>query len=120
MQKSNALPAPDASLNSASPNSEDETMTLAMLPSSSAGDELQDIWAKLQSAVMKRVQVEQFETWFRRAALTSVDDESVVLAVQNSFARDWLEKYYRDAKIGTIYEGTSNMQLQTIAKLLMK
>ncbi|HEY8195908.1 MAG TPA: acyl-CoA dehydrogenase, partial [Gemmatimonadales bacterium] len=25
------------------------------------------------------------------------------------------EKYYRDAKIGTIYEGTSNMQLQTIA-----
>lgn len=29
------------------------------------------------------------------------------------------EKYYRDAKIGAIYEGTSNMQLQTIAKLLM-
>ncbi|MEP7087151.1 MAG: acyl-CoA dehydrogenase family protein, partial [Gemmatimonadota bacterium] len=27
---------------------------------------------------------------------------------------------YRDAKIGTIYEGTSNMQLQTIAKLLLK
>jgi short/branched chain acyl-CoA dehydrogenase len=30
------------------------------------------------------------------------------------------EKFYRDAKIGTIYEGTSNMQLQTIAKLLFK
>lgn len=29
------------------------------------------------------------------------------------------EKYYRDAKIGAIYEGTSNMQLQTIAKLIM-
>jgi alkylation response protein AidB-like acyl-CoA dehydrogenase len=29
------------------------------------------------------------------------------------------EKYYRDAKIGTIYEGTSNMQLQTIAKGLL-
>lgn len=29
------------------------------------------------------------------------------------------EKYYRDAKIGAIYEGTSNMQLQTIAKLLL-
>lgn len=28
------------------------------------------------------------------------------------------EKYYRDAKIGKIYEGTSNMQLGTIAKLL--
>jgi alkylation response protein AidB-like acyl-CoA dehydrogenase len=30
------------------------------------------------------------------------------------------EKYYRDAKIGTIYEGTSNMQLLTIAKSLVK
>jgi alkylation response protein AidB-like acyl-CoA dehydrogenase len=31
-----------------------------------------------------------------------------------------VEKFYRDAKIGTIYEGTSNMQLNTIAKLLLK
>jgi len=31
-----------------------------------------------------------------------------------------VEKFYRDAKIGTIYEGTSNMQLHTIAKLLLK
>lgn len=31
-----------------------------------------------------------------------------------------VEKLYRDAKIGTIYEGTSNMQKQTIAKALMK
>lgn len=30
-----------------------------------------------------------------------------------------VEKFYRDAKIGTIYEGTSNMQLQTIAKLMI-
>jgi len=29
-----------------------------------------------------------------------------------------LEKFYRDAKIGKIYEGTSNMQLVTIAKLI--
>ena len=45
-----------------------------------------------------------------------------------SQAIDWLggvgftkqysaEKFYRDAKIGKIYEGTSNIQLQTIAKL---
>jgi len=30
-----------------------------------------------------------------------------------------VEKYYRDAKIGKIYEGTSNMQLQTIAKQIL-
>lgn len=31
-----------------------------------------------------------------------------------------VEKYYRDAKIGKIYEGTTNMQLSTIAKLLLR
>ena len=37
------------------------------------------------------------------------------------YTKDYpVEKFYRDAKIGTIYEGTSNMQLQTIAKALLK
>jgi alkylation response protein AidB-like acyl-CoA dehydrogenase len=37
------------------------------------------------------------------------------------FTREYpVEKYYRDAKIGTIYEGTTNMQLQTIAKLVLR
>lgn len=31
-----------------------------------------------------------------------------------------VEKYYRDSKIGKIYEGTSNMQLNTIAKILLR
>lgn len=31
-----------------------------------------------------------------------------------------VEKFFRDAKIGTIYEGTSNMQLQTIAKGVLR
>jgi alkylation response protein AidB-like acyl-CoA dehydrogenase len=36
------------------------------------------------------------------------------------FVKDYpVEKLYRDAKIGQIYEGTSNMQLQTIAKALL-
>ena len=37
------------------------------------------------------------------------------------YTKDYpVEKYYRDAKIGTIYEGTSNMQLSTIAKAILK
>ncbi len=36
------------------------------------------------------------------------------------FTKDYpVEKFFRDSKIGKIYEGTSNMQLQTIAKLVM-
>jgi len=38
----------------------------------------------------------------------------------NGFVRDYpAEKYYRDAKVGKIYEGTSNMQLMTIAKQVL-
>jgi alkylation response protein AidB-like acyl-CoA dehydrogenase len=37
------------------------------------------------------------------------------------YTKDYpVEKYWRDAKIGKIYEGTSNMQLATIAKLVIK
>ena len=46
---------------------------------------------------------------------------SVELHGGYGYTKDYpVEKYYRDAKIGTIYEGTSNMQLQTIAKQLLK
>jgi alkylation response protein AidB-like acyl-CoA dehydrogenase len=31
-----------------------------------------------------------------------------------------LEKFYRDCKVGSIYEGTTNIQLQTIAKILQQ
>lgn len=35
------------------------------------------------------------------------------------FTKDYpVEKFFRDCKIGTIYEGTSNIQLNTIAKFI--
>ncbi|XP_064639724.1 short/branched chain specific acyl-CoA dehydrogenase, mitochondrial-like [Lineus longissimus] len=37
------------------------------------------------------------------------------------FTKDYpIEKYYRDCKIGTIYEGTTNIQLNTIAKCIQQ
>ena len=37
------------------------------------------------------------------------------------YVKDYpVEKFYRDAKIGAIYEGTSNMQLQTIGRMILK
>lgn len=54
---------------------------------------------------------------------SEVAERSASLAIEFlggvGFTREFpVEKFYRDAKIGKIYEGTSNMQLQTIAKLL--
>ncbi len=38
----------------------------------------------------------------------------------NGFVKDYpVEKFYRDQKVGQIYEGTSNLQLQTIAKQIL-
>jgi alkylation response protein AidB-like acyl-CoA dehydrogenase len=49
-----------------------------------------------------------------------VASEAIEVFGGYGFTRDYpVEKYLRDAKIGKIYEGTSFMQLQTIAKLIL-
>ena len=51
----------------------------------------------------------------------SVSSTCIDLFGGYGFTKEYpVEKYYRDAKIGTIYEGTSNMQKQTIAKMLLR
>lgn len=50
-----------------------------------------------------------------------VTSQCVELFGGYGYSREYpVEKFYRDAKIGTIYEGTSNMQLGTIAKQMLK
>ncbi len=67
----------------------------------------------LQQAAMAKLFSSQVA---QRIASTAID-----LFGGYGFTREYpVEKFYRDSKIGTIYEGTSNMQLQTIAKNLMR
>lgn len=71
---------------------------------------------------------EQGKSFVMEAAMaklfaSQVADKTASIAIEwcggVGFTRDLpIEKYYRDCKIGAIYEGTSNIQLQTIAKLL--
>ena len=50
----------------------------------------------------------------------SVSSLAVNLFGGNGFVKEYpVEKLFRDAKIGQIYEGTSNLQLQTIAKQIL-
>ncbi len=68
------------------------------------------------------------QSFLREAAMaklfsSEVAERTASLAIEMlggvGFTREYpVEKFYRDAKIGKIYEGTSNMQLQTIAKLV--
>jgi alkylation response protein AidB-like acyl-CoA dehydrogenase len=51
----------------------------------------------------------------------SVSSQAVDLFGGYGYVKEYpVEKYYRDSKIGKIYEGTTNMQLSTIAKLLLR
>ncbi len=69
------------------------------------------------------------QSYVREAAMTKLfasqvaertASQSVEVFGGNGFVRDYpAEKYYRDVKVGKIYEGTSNMQLATIAKLVL-
>jgi alkylation response protein AidB-like acyl-CoA dehydrogenase len=59
-----------------------------------------------------------------KLAASEVAERTASLAVNllggYGFVKDYpVEKLYRDAKIGQIYEGTSNLQLQTIAKQIL-
>lgn len=50
----------------------------------------------------------------------AVSSKAIELYGGYGYVKDYpVEKFWRDSKIGAIYEGTSNMQLQTIAKLVM-
>jgi alkylation response protein AidB-like acyl-CoA dehydrogenase len=69
-------------------------------------------------------------SFLKEAAMTKLYSSQVAERVASlcveiyggyGFTKDYpVEKFFRDSKIGKIYEGTSNMQLQTIAKLVMK
>ena len=55
-----------------------------------------------------------------RKSAEEVASKAIELYGGYGYVKDYpVEKYWRDSKIGAIYEGTSNMQLQTIAKLII-
>ena len=70
-----------------------EPSTPPIVPATETQDEL---WQRLQTEVRSRIKKGQFETWFRRAALRSVGEGHVEIAVQNTFARDWLNGNYAE------------------------
>ena len=58
--------------------------------------------------------------YFTSQVAERVASQCVEIFGGNGFVRDYpAEKFFRDAKIGKIYEGTSNMQLATIARQLL-
>ena len=76
--------------------------------------------ARLKDAGQPYVRQAAMTKYFASMVAERVASQCVEVFGGNGFVRDYpAEKYYRDAKVGKIYEGTSNMQLATIAKQVL-
>ncbi|HEY3938036.1 MAG TPA: acyl-CoA dehydrogenase [Bryobacteraceae bacterium] len=76
--------------------------------------------ARLRDAGQPFVTQAAMAKYFCSTIAEQVASKAVEVLGGVGFTKDYpVEKFYRDAKIGSIYEGTSNIQRQTIAKALL-
>jgi short-chain 2-methylacyl-CoA dehydrogenase len=76
--------------------------------------------ARLKDARMAFVKEAAMAKYFASQVAEKVTSQVVEILGGYGYTKDYpAEKYFRDSKIGKIYEGTSFMQLQTIAKIVL-
>lgn len=76
--------------------------------------------ARLKDAKEDFIEQAAMAKLFASRAAEKITSLAIDLFGGNGFTKEYpVEKFWRDAKIGQIYEGTTNMQLQTIAKMEM-
>jgi alkylation response protein AidB-like acyl-CoA dehydrogenase len=76
--------------------------------------------ARMKGAGVPFVKEAAMAKLFASRVAEAVASQAVEIYGGYGFVKDYpVEKFYRDAKIGSIYEGTSNMQLATIGKLIL-
>lgn len=77
--------------------------------------------ARLKEAGQPFIKQAAMAKLYSSEVATRVTSKCIELMGGVGFTKDYpVEKFYRDCKIGTIYEGTSHIQLNTIAKLVEK
>jgi alkylation response protein AidB-like acyl-CoA dehydrogenase len=77
--------------------------------------------ARLKDATREFLKEAAMAKYFSSQVAEHVTSLVVEIYGGYGYTKDYpAEKYFRDSKIGKIYEGTSNMQLQTIAKVLLR
>lgn len=76
--------------------------------------------ARLKDAGQDFIEAAAMAKYYSAKVAEKVTSMAIDLFGGNGFTKEYpVEKFWRDAKIGQIYEGTSNMQLQTVAKIEM-
>lgn len=76
--------------------------------------------ARLKDAGLPFLKEAAMCKYFASQVAERVASQALEIFGGNGYTKEYpAEKFFRDCKIGKIYEGTSNMQLQTIAKLIL-
>jgi len=76
--------------------------------------------ARMKDAGQNFVKEAAMAKLFSSRAAERITSTAIEMYGGYGYVKDYpVEKFWRDSKIGAIYEGTSNMQLQTIAKLII-
>jgi len=76
--------------------------------------------ARMKDAGQNFVKEAAMAKLYSSRAAERITSKAIELYGGYGYVKDYpVEKFWRDSKIGAIYEGTSNMQLQTIAKLII-
>jgi alkylation response protein AidB-like acyl-CoA dehydrogenase len=76
--------------------------------------------ARMKDAGLNFVKEAAMAKLYSSRAAERITSKAIELFGGYGYVKDYpVEKFWRDSKIGAIYEGTSNMQLQTIAKLII-
>ena len=76
--------------------------------------------ARMKDAGLNFVKEAAMAKLYSSRAAERIASKAIELYGGYGYVKDYpVEKFWRDSKIGAIYEGTSNMQLQTIAKLII-
>ena len=76
--------------------------------------------ARMKDAGQNFVKEAAMAKLYSSRAAERISSKAIEMYGGYGYVKDYpVEKYWRDSKIGAIYEGTSNMQLQTIAKLII-
>ncbi|MEE8587401.1 MAG: acyl-CoA dehydrogenase [Acidobacteriota bacterium] len=77
--------------------------------------------ARLKDAAKDYLKEAAMAKYFSSMVAERVTSQAIETYGGYGYTKDYpVEKFWRDAKIGKIYEGTSNMQLATIAKMILK
>jgi short-chain 2-methylacyl-CoA dehydrogenase len=77
--------------------------------------------ARLRDAGVPFVSQAAMAKYYASTIAEEVASKAIEVFGGVGFSKEYpVEKLYRDAKIGRIYEGTSNMQRMTIAKALLE